>query len=201
MSKASLAPPPPAIEARRSVPRFDNFIIALHWLTLALIVAQFAAGWAHVSLAARSPEAAASPEAQLAIALHRSIGAAIWIATLARVAWRRWFAVLPPFPAPMSIAHRRITTANELGLYVLLLLQPLTGLAQSLLRGRPISIFFVSVPALGPANADLAIWFHQIHRVGAYALLALVGAHACAALFRVFVLKDQALRRMSPGRS
>jgi hypothetical protein len=55
----------------------------------------------------------------------------------------RWvsYAYLPPFPQNMPEVQRRLAKASEYGLYALLLFQPLTGLAQSLARGRHFMLF------------------------------------------------------------
>ena len=180
------------------VQRFDSIAISLHWLTLALIVAQFSAGWLHVYLLAQSPDALQWPESQLVIAIHRSLGSLIWLVTLGRIVWRLGFASLPPFPEHMPKFQRRMATANEYALYALLLLQPLTGLAQFLFRGRPFSLFFLTVPVAFPADPLAVLWFHQIHRFGAFAMLALIAAHALAAVFHHYVLKDNMLKRMQP---
>lgn len=176
------------------VQRFDGVAMSLHWLTLALIIAQFSTGWLHVAMDANWPGA------QIIITLHRSVGATIWFVTLGRIVWRWRFAKLPPFPPHLSRIQRRLATASERALYALLLFQPLTGLAQSLLRGRPFSILFLEVSAVLPTAGALAAWFHLLHRAGAYSLFALVGVHALTALFHHFVLANDILLRMLPAR-
>jgi cytochrome b561 len=88
--------------------------------------------------------------------------------------------------------------ASEYGLYALLLSQPVTGLAWSMLRGRAFDLFFWKVPPLVERNRALADLFHSLHVAGAVLLAGLVGLHAGAALFHRFVLKDAILGSMLP---
>jgi cytochrome b561 len=95
--------------------RFDQISIALHWLTLELIAAQFATAWLLNLLG----------ELQQLLLVHRSIGILTWIVVVVRLIWRHAFAHLPPFPASMPELQQRIAKLNEYALYGLLLLQPL----------------------------------------------------------------------------
>ena len=176
--------------------RFDSIAISLHWLTLVLIIAQFSAGWLHVALIGQSRDALQWPDSLLVIGVHRSLGMAIWLLAAGRIIWRVNFASLPPFPKHMSKFQQRLTTANEYALYALLLLQPLTGLAQFIFRGRPFSLFFVQLPAFVQADMTTVAWVHELHRLGAYVLLALIGSHAVVVVFHQYVLRDNILQRM-----
>ncbi len=153
--------------------RFDRTSIAVHWLTVALVAAQF-------------------------MLAHRSTGILTWIVVVFRLIWRQRFAHLPPFPASMPKLQQQIAKLNEYALYALLLLQPLTGLGNTLLHGRPFRLFVWHVPAwFAP---DEAIWnaFQRLHELGAWMLLALIGLHAAAALFQGLILRDGVLQRMLP---
>lgn len=89
--------------------------------------------------------------------------------------------------------------ASEYALYALLVLQPATGMAHSLLRGRPFDLLGVTVPALLPRLFDLSEQFHELHEWGAWALAVTVGLHGSAALFHHIVLKDDVLESMLPA--
>jgi cytochrome b561 len=173
--------------------RFDNLAIWLHWITLALVVAQFSSAWL-LSAAIGADQAGAL------LRLHRSLGVVIWFVTVCRLAWRLSLADLPPFSKSMPQLQQQMAKSNEYGLYVLLILQPLTGLAHTLLRGRPFPLFLWQAPVVLPGDRGLSNLFHEIHVVGALALLSLIGVHALAALFHRFILKDNVLGRMLPGR-
>lgn len=174
--------------------RFDDMVIWLHWITLALVVAQFSSAWL-VGAAAGAGQAATL------LRLHRSVGIFIWFLTAGRLAWRLSVADLPPFPESMPRLQRQMAKLNEYSLYALLILQPLTGLAHTLFRGRPFPLFFCEIPRLLAADRGLSDWFHWIHQIGASVLLFLIGVHALAALFHRFVLRDNVLQRMLPAGS
>jgi cytochrome b561 len=175
--------------------RFDQISISLHWLTVLLIVVQFATIWAHEAVGHQSNLAAAF------LSLHRSTGVLTWIVVVARLCWRRYFAYLPPFPPSMPKLQQIIAKANEYGLYLLLLVQPITGLARVLLRAQPFDLFVWQVPALLESDPDLRSFFVEAHAIGAKALMVLIGLHAGAALFHRLVLRDGVLQRMLPRMS
>jgi len=66
-----------------------------------------------------------------------------WLTAFCRVVWRLAFAYGPALPAATPAIQKRLARANEVALYALLLIQPLTGLAQSLTRGRPVPLLVV----------------------------------------------------------
>jgi cytochrome b561 len=175
--------------------RFDQTSIALHWLTVLLLVAQFASAWLREAI---------DHEASLAMALltmHRTTGGLTWIVAVARLVWRRYFAHLPPFPPSMPKLQQSIAKANEYGLYALLLLQPITGLGNVLFHGRPFSLLIWEVPVLLEPNPAIRGLFVRAHELGARALVVLIGLHAGAALFHGLVLRDGVLQRMLPWTS
>ena len=109
--------------------RFDRISIAVHWLTVLLVATQFATAWL-LNLS--------GSDASRILLVHRSIGILTWVVVVLRLIWRHAFAYLPPFPVSMPKLQQRIAKLNEYGLYGLLLVQPLTGLGNTLLHGRPL---------------------------------------------------------------
>jgi cytochrome b561 len=174
--------------------RFDDTSVALHWLTVLLIIGQFSSAWLREAV---------DHETSLAVAIlatHRAMGVLTWIVGLLRLVWRRNFAHLPPFPESMPKLQQSIAKANEYGLYALLFLQPITGLARGLFGAKPFELFVWQVPVLEP-HPFIHVLLGELHEFGAKALLALVGLHAGAALFHRLVLRDGVLQRMSPWTS
>jgi cytochrome b561 len=172
--------------------RFDQISIALHWTTVLLILVQFTSAWLHEAADENSSLAAAI------LATHRACGMLTWIVVSVRLVWRHGYAYLPPFPANMSKLQQSIATANEYGLYVLLIVQPITGLSKVLFRGAPFRLLIWDVPALLQPNAEIRDVFAAAHEFGAKALLVLIGLHAGAALYHRLVLRDGVLHRMLP---
>jgi len=175
--------------------RFDQTSIALHWLTVLLIVGQFTTAWLRETVDHESSFAVAL------MATHRTTGVLTWIVGLVRLVWRHNFAYLPPFPESMPKPQQTTARANEYSLYALLFVQPLTGLGNVLFRGHPFQLFIWEVPALLEPNPAIRSVFVKAHEFGAKALLALIGLHASAALFHRLVLRDGVLQRMLPWTS
>lgn len=169
--------------------RFDGVTIGLHWATVALIALMFASAWS-LGLA-RDPE-----QAGLILTLHRSLGVCLWILAAGRLAWRLTLAYLPPFPPAMPRAQQWAAKLSEYGLYLILLIQPATGLAQSLARGRPFMLFVWEVPRAMTRDKALTRLLHQVHGLTAWSLLGLIALHVTAALFHRLVLKDEVLASM-----
>src|SRR5579862_315349 len=171
--------------------RFDFVTIVLHWLTATLITFQAATG---LIIAFARDSVPALP----LLDFHRSAGMMVWFVALTRIVWRGAFAKFPPFPEWMSNAQKWIATKFEYILYGLLLLQPLTGLATTLLLGEPFHLFFWTIPPLVHRNLDLWETLLVFHRAGAYGLFAAVGGHAGMALLHHYVFRDEVLERMAP---
>src|SRR5258708_22552445 len=75
--------------------RFDQTSIALHWLNVLLIVAQFASAWLHEVIDHETSFA------MVLLTMHRTTGGLTRIVVVPRLVWRRYFAHLPPFPPSM----------------------------------------------------------------------------------------------------
>jgi cytochrome b561 len=172
-------------------PPFDVLTITLHWSTLLFILALLGSGLLYGQVEGR-------PWALTLLWLHRSLGVTIWALTAFRLVWRWTGAQFPAFPASMTALHRLAVRVSEYGLYALLLLQPATGLAQTLLRGRPFELFAWRVPQVFPVHLGYAQLVQGFHEVGAWCLVALVGLHAAAALFHHLVRRDDVLKSMAP---
>jgi cytochrome b561 len=177
-----------AAAARSKAGRFDQVSIAFHWAVVLLIAGQLTTAW----MLLQGGEGGAG-----LLTLHRSTGLVTWAVGAARLFWRRTYAKLPPFPASMPPLQQTIAKANEYGLYALLLLQPLTGLGDTLFRGRPVALFFWKLPAVLPKVKPAFQAFHAVHETGAIALLGLLGFHAGAAIWHA-LRRDGVLDRMLP---
>jgi cytochrome b561 len=181
---------PRAVSATR--PPFDRVTIAVHWTTVALVLALFA-----VALAMSQVQDEAS--AKVLLTLHRSLGVMVWTLTVARLAWRLNRASLPPYPESMGALQRLVARLSEYGLYLFLLAQPVTGMVQSLYRGKAFELFYLwRVPAIVGHDRAMVHLFHAIHEWSAWAFAALIGLHASAALFHRFVLRDGVFESMWP---
>jgi cytochrome b561 len=100
----------------------------------------------------------------------------------------------------MSKWHQWGARFSEWALYGLLLAQPLTGMAATILGGRPFNVFGLEVPSLLPPNTAWSATFQGLHSVGAYALASLVLVHAVAAILHRVIANDGVLDSILPLR-
>lgn len=161
---------------------------AFHWLTLALLALAFGIEWTVDDLPQSIQPAL--------IDLHRSVGLVVWMATLARLAYRQVRGVPPEPELPgWQVLASRLTHAL---LYALLLAEPLLGWAYTDLRGQPGRLFWmVDLPQL-LAPADRSVWrmVRGWHELAANLMLVVVAVHAAAALYHHYVRRDPVLQRM-----
>jgi cytochrome b561 len=170
--------------------RYDRVTIAFHWLTAALVVVLFgtAFAWNH------SPR---SWGLHWLEGVHVSLGIALAAALVGRLAWRaiagrRLPAVGTAITAPLS----RLVHAL---LYALLAVQVGLGFGLRWLQGEDFSFFgLFSIPSLFTPDRATSHQIESLHNLAGWTLIYVAGAHALAALFHRYVLKDGVLRRMLP---
>ena len=131
------------------------------------------------------------------INVHAMIGLLLWFTLFARLWWRARNAP-PVLPATMGALSRRLSSPVHWALYALLFVTPIVGIVTFVYHGR---VFDFGLFQINPGiKSDRAI-FHpteDIHGYLAYAIFALAGLHALAALWHRFYLHDGVLARMWP---
>jgi cytochrome b561 len=174
-----------------STPRFDAVTLWLHWIVAALVLAQFATAFSldHVEPA----------QIDLVLAAHRSTGLLLWSLAAARLVWRLTLMQVPPADPKIPRPQRHAARANQYALYLLLLVQPVTGLADSLFHAHAFPVFGMTVPVLVARSKPIYRAAHILHEAGGWLLASLVGLHTAAALFHRFVLRDGVLQSMLRG--
>jgi cytochrome b561 len=173
--------------------RHQTLTIVLHWVTALLVFAQ-------IALAALHDQVSDAEMRRDVLAAHRSLGVVIWLLVMARLAWRLLGMRLPPFPTHMARWQQWGARLSEWGLYALLLAQPLTGMAATVLRGRPFDLLGIRVPSLMQPDNAWATTAQALHVLGAYGLVSLVLVHAGAAILHRVVADDGVLDSMLPVR-
>ena len=171
--------------------RHQTTTIVLHWVTVLLVLTQFALAILHDQVS----------DAEIrrgVLTAHRSLGVAVWLIVLARLAWRLLGMRLLPFPRNMSRWHQWGARLSEWGLYGLLIAQPLTGMAATVLHGRPFDLLGLQVPSLMAAHKSWAMTAEDLHALGAFALASLVLVHAGAAILHRVIADDGVLDSMLP---
>jgi len=163
----------------------------LHWFVFALVIGMLMGG----SLLGFLPPGGFK---SLAVAVHKSMGAVIFMLMIVRLLWRRYNPQpldLGTIPVLNYIAH-----LLHIVLYILLILQPLTGILMSQAYGYPVSVFGVfELPALVWQSPSLGSFFRQVHGVTAVLLTVTIAIHAAAALKHHFIDRDRTLMRMIKG--
>jgi len=172
--------------------RYTRTAIVLHWLILALLVAQYAIGWTMPHIGRNTPVTTLT-------SLHFSIGVLILGLIVVRLIWR----IIHGEPAPEAgVPPWQVRSARVIHglLYLLLVSVPLLGWINASYRGMPITFFgLFQVPQLGTHAAGWG-WTGDIHTlVAEYGILPLVGLHVAAALYHYFIRHDRVLQRMLPG--
>jgi superoxide oxidase len=196
MSNKSVGFPEHSVALQSDVPEparpsFDTVTITLHWISLLLVLAMICTGVLCGGIENR-------PWAPPLLWAHRSLGVIIWAITVVRLSWRLKAARIPGLPASVTRLHRFAARLSESGLYVLLLTQPVTGLAQTISRGAPFELLAWTVPSIVPRHFGYVVLFYALHKLGAWCLIGLVSLHASAALFHHFIRRDDVLETMAP---
>lgn len=171
--------------------RYGTLAQAFHWLTAALVAAQFVLGiWAHglpVSL-----------ERLILLARHKSLGLTIFGLVLLRLVWRLYSPPPPPPPVPHPVFALAARLSHGL-LYALLLAMPVVGWLLSSASNLTVSWFGLWVlPNLVAPDRRLAQGLLLAHQSMAWTLLALIALHVAAAFWHHWILKDDVLLRMLP---
>ncbi len=171
--------------------RFNFAIIALHWLTLALIAGAY--------LTSELREAFEhTPTEALIKHWHTLLGLTVLGLVVLRMAVRAASAT-PAIEPPPPRWQARIATLVHLALYGLMILLPLTGWLMLNAAGEPVTWFGQGLPVLIGPSRRLAHTLEDIHEAIANAGYFLIALHAAAALFHHYVVRDNTLRLMLPG--
>lgn len=164
----------------------------LHWLTAIMVLGMLLGGKVAVLLPAGGFRS-------MIIAGHKSIGVAILVLTIGRLLWRR-FNPRPPFLSPNALFNYTAHVLHVV-LYILLILQPLSGILMSQAHGYPVAVFgLFTLPPLVWQNAALGGFFRDVHGVSALLLTLGIIVHIAAALKHHLLDRDRTLTRMLTGR-
>ena len=164
----------------------------LHWIVVALLVAQFIFAWTMPHIGRNTP-------VTTLINLHFTFGMIILAVAVVRLAWRLIQGEVAPL-ASLTPFERTSSRAIHVLLYLLLFVVPVLGWVNASWRGMPIAMFGLELPALMAKRAPGWGWTGDMHGLLAnYLLLALVGLHVAAALYHYFIRRDGVLQRMLPG--
>jgi cytochrome b561 len=181
-------------ERPSTVDSYDKVMRAIHWTTLLLVTGVFIAIWS------ADPRLVGRANASLIVQIHRSLGLTVCALTIFRLAWR-WYARTPQLPGDLPAVQKWAARTNEGLIYLLLLAQPVVGLLYSNSYGVQVNLFLmVQLPTVIARDPAFGETLGALHNFLGYSLLALIGAHAAAALFHHFIRRDDVLNAMLPSR-
>lgn len=175
-----------------TVDRYPVRTRILHWLTAALVFSALFIGFVMVnSLGGYGA----------LVGVHMTLGVLILLVVIIR-ATNRFTHRTPRLPATVGSIEHFLVVGSEIGLYALMLTQPLVGWAMVSAGGRPVMVFgSLALPRIAPFSAELYFLLRQAHSVIAYLLVAAIAAHVSAVLLHTLTLRDAMLRRMTFGAS
>jgi cytochrome b561 len=131
--------------------------------------------------------------------MHKSIGTTVLLLAALRLIWR-WIHPAPALPETMPRWKRIAAHADQVLLYAVLFIMPLSGLIDAGAFSEPVHYFFLfDLPALTSHDEPLGHAAFAVHKITALILYGLLLAHAGAALHHHYVLKDGILGRMLPS--
>jgi len=174
--------------------RYNSTAIALHWLVLALIVAVYAC----MLLRENFPKGSDIREGLKT--WHYMLGLSVLATALVRVGLRVFVWKTPPITPPPPQWQMWLAGAAHVALYGLMILMPIAGWLILSAEGEPIPFWGLELPALVAPSKQLAEQIQELHETVATVGYFLIGLHAAAALFHHYVVRDNTVVRMLPGR-
>jgi cytochrome b561 len=160
----------------------------LHWLMAAMLLTMLFIGVTMV---------ASLGNYHALVAVHRPLGILILILAVIRL-FNRIFTTLPPFPSTMSPRERRLASASERLLYMLMIVIPLVGWGMLSAGHYPIVMCGpLHLPPILPANPGLYAVLRKAHTLFAFLLFLTFLAHLSAVLFHTLIIRDRLLHRMA----
>jgi cytochrome b561 len=176
--------------------RFDGASIVLHWSVGIAIIAVAAIELLRGEL---FPKGSYFREALKA--LHDPAGTVVFALVLLRLVWRSVHPA-PAMPDSMRPWEKVSAKLTHYTLYAMMVIIPLTGIAYTLARGRPIDfgLFQIVYPLHHVMSRNAARTLKHFHEFLGQAVLLLAFAHAAAALWHHYIRKDAVLDRLLPKR-
>jgi cytochrome b561 len=167
---------------------YSGVAISLHWTIAALVIVAFTLGWIMTDLEI-------SPLRLRMFNWHKWVGVTILSLVIIRLIWR--LTHRPPAMLPMPVWQKTLANTTHVVLYILLLLQPLSGWVYSNAAGFPVVYLgLIPLPTLVAKNKEVADVLMERHEMLGWCLLIVACLHIAAGLKHHFVDRDSTLKRM-----
>ena len=174
------------------IAKYTKTAMAIHWIMALLILGMFCLGWYMDDL----PKG--SDERSYFFALHKSLGLSAFLLLVLRVLWRVTHKP-PELPSSLDNWQRKTATAVHHSLYLLMLLQPLTGYLSSSFSGYKTKFWgVVALPQWADKNKALNETFTEIHEIVSVVLLICILLHIAGAFAYLFMKHENVLKRILP---
>jgi cytochrome b561 len=171
--------------------RYGTLAKVFHWATFLLLLGSFGIGLTMVDLPL-------SPRKLQVYSWHKWAGVTVFLITILRLGWR-CIHPAPAFPDSMPRWQKAAARLSHAGLYVMLLVMPVSGWVMSSALGIPTAYFgLLPLPDLVAPDRDLGEALTQLHYLLGRAFAILIGVHIGAAAYHHFVLRDDITRGMLP---
>lgn len=171
--------------------KYTSLQITLHWLVFLLVVIAYCA----MELRGFAPRS----YRPLIGTLHFSCGISVLILMVARLVVRIFYrapGIVPkPHPAITGMSHLAHTL-----IYLLFIALPVLGFLSVYYRGGEWQAFGISMPFRAEPDEDMEYTLKSWHELLANLGYFLIAIHAAGALIHHYVIKDNTLLRMMPGK-
>lgn len=174
--------------------------VILHWLSAILVFTALLAGIYAVYYAG-----CCGPARTSTFLLHAYAGLSLLGLVVARLVFRAFFPWPPSEKTAKFNPSAIVATALHWLLYFMMLMIPLTGWIVASAMGC--CVYVPGLPnvndlSLGMTDVNLADVgaAYQVHVFMAWTIMALISMHVAAALFHHFILKNDTLKHILPGR-
>lgn len=173
----------------------------LHWAIAAIILFMLGLGFYTAEIVTNVYEQFGL------VQIHKSWGFTVFVLALIRIVWRLANPT-PPLPGHMPWHERALAHLGHYGLYVLMLVMPLSGWLMASaselqemygIKNMVFGLFQMPDP-FQPGDKALEDVFEAVHFWSALLMTAIIAGHAGAALKHHFIDRDNILRRMITGR-
>ena len=171
--------------------RFTPLQRLLHWVMAACVLTMLFIGVGMVSTV--------EPKYLTLVSVHKSLGIAILVLALIRLAVRLRSGA-PPLPADLPGPMKLGAYLSHYALYILMIGMPLIGWAMLSAAAYPAVVFGgVHLPAILPQGERLHALLWSAHFYLAFAFFAVILLHIAAALFHALVRRDGVFEAMAPA--
>lgn len=164
----------------------------IHWVMALIIFTLLALGIYMAEFMSKE-----APNRMMVYDLHKSLGVLALIFIFIRIV-NRFIKKAPALPDTMPKYEQILSHLGHFGLYILMIIVPLSGYLMSNSFGFPVKFFSLQTPFLVKTNFELGKVFAKTHELAAYGLLALVTLHVLAVIKHRFFDRPEndVLKRM-----